>query len=116
AERPELVRPRCGPHQSHDVVAPFAKQQRDPAADEPGPAREEQAHGFTLGLSEELVQATAAAISRVRCGYWASASARSFFSPSTMAAYWSSRPSRSYRRCGCSSSGSSMPGTSSATS
>jgi hypothetical protein len=59
-------------------------------------------------------QETARTISSVSSGYLASSWARSRLNCSTKAVYSSMRPWRSYRRRGCSSSGSSMPGTSSA--
>jgi hypothetical protein len=59
-------------------------------------------------------QETARAISSVSSGYLASSWARSCLKRSMKPVYSSMRPWCSYRRRGCSSSGSSMPGTSSA--
>jgi hypothetical protein len=59
-------------------------------------------------------QETARTISSVSSGYLASSWARSCLKRSMKPVYSSRRPWRSYRRRGCSSSGSSMPGTSSA--
>jgi hypothetical protein len=58
-------------------------------------------------------QETALTISSVSSGYLASSSVRSRLNCPTKPVYSSMRPWRSYRRLGWSSSGSSMPGTSS---